>query len=175
MLERGGDSANREIPAHPARLAALELERTVTAEARRLLCDQVALAGTVENGGISASELQQMLAAAKRQATQIDDCAATADTLRTLIDRVELRRDGIELTLALRSLMPPGWSVAQAANLRVTRLVPMQMKRRGVETRLVIPGEINSFTRTDPALLRAVARGYCWSQSWLREKRCQPA
>src|ERR1700693_2208689 len=38
----------------------------------------------------------------------------------------------------------------------------MQMKRCGVETRLVFPGEVTSFARTDPALLRAVARGYWW-------------
>ncbi len=42
----------------------------------------------------------------------------------------------------------------------MTRLVPMQMKRRGVETRLVIVGEAVAASRTDPALLRALARGY---------------
>ena len=100
--------------------------------------------------------------AAKKQAIKLEDCAATADTLRTLVDRVELRRDGIELTLDLRSLIPPNQIASQAANPRITRLVPMQMKRRGIETRLVLPGEGPSFARTDPALLRAVARGYCW-------------
>jgi hypothetical protein len=38
----------------------------------------------------------------------------------------------------------------------------MQMKRRGVETRLVIPGEEVSGSRSDPALLRALSRGYKW-------------
>jgi hypothetical protein len=42
------------------------------------------------------------------------------------------------------------------------RLVPMQMKRRGVETRLVIPGEAAAPSRSDPALLRALVRGYQW-------------
>jgi hypothetical protein len=36
------------------------------------------------------------------------------------------------------------------------------MKRRGVETRLVIPGEAVAASCTDPALLRALARGYRW-------------
>lgn len=44
----------------------------------------------------------------------------------------------------------------------MTRLVPMQIKRRGVETRLVIPGEAPAAPRIDPALLRALARGYQW-------------
>jgi hypothetical protein len=42
------------------------------------------------------------------------------------------------------------------------RVVQMQMKRRGVETRLVIPGEAVAFSRSDPALLRALSRGYQW-------------
>ena len=35
------------------------------------------------------------------------------------------------------------------------------MKRRGVETRLVLPGEVTSPARPDSTLLRAMARGYC--------------
>ncbi len=44
----------------------------------------------------------------------------------------------------------------------MTRVVPMQMKRRGVETGLIIPGEAVTVSRTDPALLRALARSYQW-------------
>jgi len=40
-----------------------------------------------------SAELQQLLVAAKKQAIKLEDCAATADTLRTLVDRVELRWD----------------------------------------------------------------------------------
>lgn len=46
--------------------------------------------------------------------------------------------------------------------MRMTRLVPMQLRRRGVETRMVIPGEAIAASRTDPALLRALVRGYQW-------------
>jgi hypothetical protein len=38
----------------------------------------------------------------------------------------------------------------------------MQMNRRGVETRLVIPGEEIAVSRSDLALLRALSRGYQW-------------
>ena len=36
------------------------------------------------------------------------------------------------------------------------------MKRRGVETRLVIPGEAVAFSRSDAALLLALSGGYQW-------------
>jgi resolvase-like protein len=44
----------------------------------------------------------------------------------------------------------------------LANLVPMKLRRRGVETRMVIPGEAVTATRTDPALLRALARGHRW-------------
>jgi len=50
----------------------------------------------------------------------------------------------------------------RGASLRITRVVQMQMKRRGVETRLVIPGEAVQPSQSNPALLRALARGYLW-------------
>jgi hypothetical protein len=82
---------------------------------------------------------------------------ATVDDVRTLIERVELRRDGVQVTLNLRTLLPTDPISEGRADLRMTRMVPMQMKRRGVETRLVIPGEATITPRSDPALLRAVA------------------
>jgi site-specific DNA recombinase len=70
----------------------------------------------------------------------------------------------MELTLDLRSQRPPFESAgAPATNLKITRVVPLQMKRRGVETRLIIPGEITSTNApTEPALLRVVARAHRW-------------
>src|SRR5208337_1125868 len=132
-LVRGGrsDPGNRGW-----RLAALELERTVTAATRRLFSDHAALTGAIDKAETSASDLQRLLAAAKDLVSQLDDSAAAADTLRAVIDRVELRRDGIELTLDISSLIPRDLS-AQATNRKIIRLIPIQMKRRGVETRLV--------------------------------------
>jgi hypothetical protein len=44
----------------------------------------------------------------------------------------------------------------------MTRVLRRQMKRRGVETQLVIPGEAFAVSQSDPALLRALSRGYQW-------------
>jgi hypothetical protein len=80
----------------------------------------------------------------------------------SIIDRVELKRDGMQITLNLRALLPTDPISDGGASLRMTRVVHMQMKRRGVETRLVIPGEAVAVSRSDPALLRALSRGYQW-------------
>jgi site-specific DNA recombinase len=68
----------------------------------------------------------------------------------------------MQITIDLRALLPAERLPAGGPSLRMTRLVPLQMRRRGVETRLVIPGEEVAVPRTDPALLRALARGYQW-------------
>ena len=68
----------------------------------------------------------------------------------------------MQITLNLGAMLRPDQLPHGGANLRMTRLIPMQLRRRGVETRLVIPGEAVTATRTDPALLRALARGHQW-------------
>jgi hypothetical protein len=51
---------------------------------------------------------------------------------------------------------------ANAGHLALTRFVPMQLKRRGVETRLVLEGDSRP-SRIDLPLFKAVARARRWS------------
>jgi site-specific DNA recombinase len=46
--------------------------------------------------------------------------------------------------------------------LKLTRLVPLQVRRWGFEMRLVIGGGLALSPKADPALLKAVARGFRW-------------
>ena len=84
------------------------------------------------------------------------------DEARSAVERVELKRDGMQITLNLRALLPNELVSDSGANIRLTRVLQMQIKRRGVETRLVVPGEDVTVARNDPALLRALSRGYQW-------------
>jgi hypothetical protein len=77
-----------------------------------------------------------------------------------------LQSSDIDVTINLRGLLPADAQTASKIDLRNTRLIPVQLKRRGIETRLIIPGEPTAVPRSDPALLRALARGYHWFQSW---------
>jgi hypothetical protein len=54
-----------------------------------------------------------------------------------------------------------------AAELIVRRDVPIQIRRRGVEMRLVIEGNRAPAPRADLALLKAVARAHHWSDELL--------
>jgi site-specific DNA recombinase len=142
------------------RLPAERTEQAVIVGVRQMLSDRGALASTLKASGFGAAELKPAFDGidAKESSPEIE---ATED-MGTLIERVEVKPDGMQIKLNLRALLPADRFPAGGANLRMTHLVPLKMIRRGVETRLVIPGESVTGPRTDPALLRALARGYQW-------------
>src|SRR5271163_3408466 len=143
------------------RLPAGRAEEAVTAAALQMLSDRGALASTLKTRGLSASELKQAVEAIDGKVRSFRQIG-TMEESGTIIERVELKRDGMQITLNLGSILRPDQFPHGTTNLRMTRAVPMQLRRRGVETRLVIPGEAVTAFRTDPALLRILVRGYQW-------------
>ena len=143
------------------RLPVERTESAVMAGTRQVLSDRGALASSLRASGFAAAELKQAVEAIDAKVRSVEHVETTQD-MSTLIERVELRREGMQITLNLRALLPSDRFPAGGTNLRMTRLVPLQMRRRGIETRLVIPGEEVAVPRRDPALLRALARGYQW-------------
>ena len=51
---------------------------------------------------------------------------------------------------------------SRPTGLNLTRLIPMQMRRRGIEMKFVVNGDSKASLRTDPALLKMIARAHCW-------------
>jgi site-specific DNA recombinase len=66
------------------------------------------------------------------------------------------------VSLNLKRLIAEPIDTRDSASLTMTRFIKMEMKRRGVEIRLVIEGEAARAQRPDPALLKAIARGHQW-------------
>lgn len=64
-----------------------------------------------------------------------------AKAIAPAIQRIDLRRDGFELTLDLKPLVADQPIVRHGARLTIQRLVALQLGRRGVELRIVMPGE----------------------------------
>jgi site-specific DNA recombinase len=143
------------------RLPAEGIEQATVVGVRQILSDRAALASTLRASGFAAAELKQAVEAIDSKVKSFDQ-VETTEELSALIERVELRREGMQIALNLRALVPADQFPAGGPKLRITRIVPLQMRRRGVETRLVIPGEKVAVPRTDPALLRALARGHKW-------------
>ena len=79
--------------------------------------------------------------------------------MAALIYRVELKADGFKLSLRL-PLSEKGHSDA----LKLKQLVPLRMKKRGVELRLIV-GNKPSAAKVDTVLLKAIARANRWLDS----------
>ena len=87
--------------------------------------------------------------------------------LIALVDRVDLTSTGIRLSLKApipNSEQPPG---ANATELVITRVFPMQIRRRGFEMRLIIEGNRAPAPLADLPLMKAIARGRQWSDDLL--------
>src|SRR5208283_390660 len=72
-------------------------------------------------------------------------------------------REGFRVSLKLPLPHSRTGSCAPAEYLSLKKLLPMQMKRRGVEMRMVLEDD-SAPSRVDLPLLKAVARARRWSQ-----------
>ncbi|MGA7870678.1 MAG: recombinase family protein [Candidatus Binatus sp.] len=144
------------------RLPAPEIECAVASASRQMLGDRPTIAATLQDAGVPIGELQSALDTAETKSKQLADDAEVADHLSNLIDRVQLGRGGIRVSLNLKRLITGPIETPDASSLTMTRFIPLEMKRRGLEIRLVIEGESARAARSDPALLKAIARGHRW-------------
>jgi DNA invertase Pin-like site-specific DNA recombinase len=140
------------------RLSAAELDGIVLAAVKQMLGDQRLLVAAVEAHDLAASQLATLLRVATERGRRLESVPQGHEQLRALVERVELRTAGLRLTLRL----PLPTATHREANILVTHDLPLQIRRRGVEKRLLIGGAAAPRVRIDPALLKAVARAHCW-------------
>ena len=110
------------------RLPAGRTEEAVTAAALQMLSNRGALASTLKPWPFCI-ELKQAIEA-------ID---SKVKTFRQIGTMEESQRDGLQITPNLGSMLRPDQFPHGGATMRMTRLVPLQLRRLGVETRMVIP------------------------------------
>src|SRR5271154_4440143 len=88
------------------RLPARRTEEAVTAAALRILSDRGALASTLKTLGFSASELKQTVEAIDSKVRSFRQLGTMEDS-ETIIERVDLKRDGMQIILNLGSMLRP--------------------------------------------------------------------
>lgn len=87
-------------------------------------------------------------------------------TLAQLTNRIDLKSNGIQVVLKLPIPAGEQDGGTSPVHLTLTRLVPMRMKRRGVEMKIILEGDATP-NRVDLPLLKAIARAHRWSQDLL--------
>ncbi len=141
------------------RLPAQEVEQTVMKATKTILDNRSALTTALQDAGIKSNHTPAVIQAAGN--VQADDTGL----IDRFVQRVELQEDSIRLTLSLASLVPADHN---ALAVTIIRDIPIQMKRRGIEMRLVI--DASGPARMDQTLIKTTRRAHVWFQELLSGK-----
>ena len=148
------------------------IERSVSSAAQRLLGDRAATTLALEESRIDPNHLQSVLKSAQAWIERLKSSSEAASALGDVVQRIDLSGEGIRLSIKLPLL--PTAAAKKAASpdgLSITKFVRMQMKRRGVEMRMILEDDTTA-TRIELSLLRAVARARRWADDlisgWVR-------
>jgi DNA invertase Pin-like site-specific DNA recombinase len=146
-LTSGCDTTNSLGADHCWRLPAREIERIVSEAVEKLLSNQSELALLARESGVEESTILELLANAHRW---------DGDPLK-LVSRVDLGTEEIAILVDLRDLL-------RGDPKRIRHTIPTSIRRRGVETRLVLSGSQSKSKASgwDPALVKALARSRQW-------------
>jgi site-specific DNA recombinase len=143
------------------RLPARELEHRVAAAVGEMLGDESAVMEAAQKTDINSSQVDRVLHAARTWRHQLQSEAEQTSAIGALVDRVELKSDGIRVSI--KPIASAEKSRAQLPDqVAIARSFPMQLKRRGVELRLIVGDHNRSAAIVDLSLLNAVARAHRW-------------
>src|ERR1019366_8153680 len=149
------------------RLPAPEIERTGASAGHTILSDQAAIAEAVHTIGAAESRLPSIFSIAAAWMKRLQSEVEVGATLTVLVDRVDLIDSGIRVSLKLPTSITEEQHGAGSTAVTITRVFPMQIRRRGFEMRLVIQGSRAPAPLADLALIKAIARGRLWADDLL--------
>jgi site-specific DNA recombinase len=147
---------------HPGawRIPATQLEHLIATEAAAMLAEPGAIAAVLENAGLEPEKVPAALAMADRFRDDLGRDAARGDALAVVVNRIELSPIRLRVILSAATLVPANPDAADAPEAVLIRDVPLRIKRRGVEMRLIIEGRSASPTAPDPVLLKEIRRAH---------------
>ncbi len=134
------------------RLPAIEIEKIIAHEAATLLGVRSAITSALEEAKIPSSKMPSIIQEASRFRAKLQSETDRSAALGALIDRADLGEDTLRLAILMRPI------AGTAATL--TKTVPLKMKRRGVEMRLVIESDQPPPTKADTTMLKEISRAH---------------
>ncbi len=153
-----GDSDSAE---HGWRLSASEIEKAVASAAVAMLSDQEATLASAEESQLDQIRFSEFLKSSQSSVQRLQSPNESESVLRELIERVELSATAMRLSLGIQLPASAVQDMATPARISLAKTIPMQIKRRGIEMRMVLAGE-SAALRFDRSLVRALARARRW-------------
>jgi hypothetical protein len=112
-----------------------------SAAARQILGDRDAIAQALEESCNDVHRLPAVLKSAQAWIERLRTKGEAVSALADLIERTDLSRDGLRVSLKVPIPLAKEQKGAPLRHIALSKFVPMQMKRRGVEMRMVLEGD----------------------------------
>jgi len=150
------------------RLSAGNLEKVVISSIRSLLGDISRLIDLLHLDQEHPTELKQLMSQSESLRTMLVECehAATLNFLQNVVLRIDLSRDEIGITvdpIALATALNAGNNQNNpSSDGKVNITVPVTLRRRGVEAKLVIAGNDNDQRQPNHPLCQLIAMARHW-------------
>jgi site-specific DNA recombinase len=143
------------------RLPGPELERAVAIAARIILDDKAAILEGLQVAGMGDIDINSVFTVVAEWRERLLAERERSTALVELVEKAVLTDEGIRLGLYIPIPCGGPGTAPLRKVLRLFRFVPLKVKRRGVEMRLIINGGVEP-RKPDPALLKAFARAKRW-------------
>jgi site-specific DNA recombinase len=150
------------------RIGAREIEEAVVRILIEGLTSPARLVERFGTAGMASDQIRKMLGRAARLAAALSDSLGErAKLVRELVEKVVVEDRSLTIKLRCGPLLGGGVPSSASEDGRdnaVELASPIAFKRRGAETKLVLPGlaQQNDRSRCDPAQIKAIARGRTW-------------
>jgi site-specific DNA recombinase len=150
------------------RIGAREIEEAVVRILIEGLTSPARLVERFGTAGMASDQIRKMLGRAARLAAALSDSLGErAKLVRELVEKVVVEDRSLTIKLRCGPLVGggvPSSASEDGSDNAVELAAAIAFKRRGVETKLVLPGlaQQNDRSRCDPALIKAIARGHTW-------------
>ncbi len=139
------------------RIPATEIENNLASALSRILQDRTALVRDLPDA-LDVAKIRLILETAEQWSARFHSEEQRFDALASLVERAEIAKAGIRLSI--RVPLQQNRQSSTPETFFFKRDVPLQIKRRGIEMRLVLGGGPDP--RIDSAILKAVARADQW-------------
>jgi site-specific DNA recombinase len=142
------------------RIPASQLEHLVASEVAAMLAEPGPIAAVLERAGLPPEILPAALARVDQCREDLRRDATQATVLAAIVNRIELSPMRLRVILSVAALLPSSPEALALHEAVLTRDVPLRIKRRGVEMRLVIEGRSAAPKQSDPVLLKEIGRAH---------------
>jgi site-specific DNA recombinase len=130
-----------------------------------MLADESAVTLALEKSGTNSDRLSCALKSSQSWLERLQSANESVSVLVVLVTRVEISLDGMRLLLELP--LPTTEADEKCRDrISLSRMFPVEMKRRGIEMRMVLEGDCKT-SRFDRPLIKAIARARRWSKQLL--------